>query len=280
MGSLSSPLSAAETPGIDVAFCWIFKDTLPEEGLQRLKSFGFEGIELWPDAIKQHGVETWKKALAATGMRCFQLCPYFNFMGGETTLAASRQMFAEYLQLAAELDCRRLRVFTGPPWGEGIVGGSEATPRQWQDAIAGLQEFCDQALPSGVELCLECHEGSLMENGPSAWRLIHAVSRPNLTVNLQLPLLNEDWKQSLSLLENFTTHIHIHNWPQKMGEPVITWLGEGVFDWSQVVHRLCVEKGRRVCLSVEHADHYGRHDAWETARKDGPYLQALKKTVL
>jgi len=280
MGSLSSPRGVAETPGIDVAFCWIFQDTPPEEGLQRLNSFGFEGIELWPDALKQHGVEAWKKALAVTGMRCFQLCPYFNFMGGDASMTVSRLMFAEYLQLAERLDCRRLRVFTGPPWGEGVVGGSEATPRQWQDAITGLQEFCDQALSSGVELCLECHEGSLMENGPSALRLIHAVNRPNLTVNLQLPLLNENWEQSLNLLEHYTTHIHINNWPQKIGEPVITWLSEGVFDWSPVIHRLCVEKGRRVCLSVEHGDHYGRHDAWETARKDGPYLQALKKSVL
>jgi sugar phosphate isomerase/epimerase len=268
-----------EQPGVDIGFCWIFKDTAPLEGLQRLKAFGFEGIELWPDALKQYGVEAWKKALAATGMRCLQLCPYFNFMGGETTMTASRKMFEEYMAYAAALDCYRLRVFTGPPWGEGVVGGSEATPQQWLDAITGLREFCDGALSSGVELCLECHEGSLMENGPLALRLIHAVDRPNLTVNLQLPLLNEDWKQSLDLLAHRTTHIHIHNWTESLGRGDLVYLEEGKFDWLPVVDRLVTEYGRRVCLSVEHGDHYGRHDAWETARRDGPYLQSLKRVV-
>ncbi|MDR0534545.1 MAG: sugar phosphate isomerase/epimerase [Verrucomicrobiales bacterium] len=265
---------------IDLAFCWVFKETEPKQGLQKLKSCGFEGIELWPDAIKQYGIATWKQALTETGMRCFQLCPYFNFMGGETTIGASRVMLDEYLTYARELDCKRLRVFTGPPWGEGVVSGRDATKRQWKDSIESLTEFCDKAANDEVELCLECHEGSLMEDGPLALRLIHGVNRKNLTANLQVPLLNETWEESVRLLGPYTTHIHIHNWPGEIGgSNPITYLEAGRFDWRPVLDKLCNEQGQHLCLSVEHGDHYGVDDPWETARRDGAFLQQLCRQI-
>lgn len=268
-----------DTGAIDLSFGWVFKDVEPEPGLVRLKSYGFEGIELWPNFLKQHGATAWSRALSSTGMTCFQLCPYFNFMGGETTMAASRDILSEFLEAAQELGCKRLRVFTGPPWGEGIIGAHEATSRQWEDATAGLQEFCDRALPHGVELCLECHKGSLMEDGPSALRLIKGVNRKNLTVNLQIPLVNEAWETSVRLLAPYTTHIHIHNWTKALGQGDLTFLDAGVFDWRPVVYRLCVEEKRHVCLSVEHPAHTGQDDPWETARRDGPFLQKLREKI-
>jgi sugar phosphate isomerase/epimerase len=261
---------------ITLAFCWCFKDTEPQAGLARLRSFGFEGIELWPDYLNAFGASAWAQALEEAGMRCVKLCPYFNFMRGEESLATSRQMLVEYLAAAKALDCSRLRVFTGPPWGEGVVGGAQATSHQWQDAISGLREFCDRAAAQGVELCLECHEGSLMEDAPSALRLLHGVDRENLTVNLQLPLLNEPWTKSLELLGDRTTHIHIHNWTGGLGEGDLTFLDAGKFDWRPVLEDLCVKRQRPLCLSVEHADHHGRDDAWESARRDGAYLNKLR----
>ena len=61
-------------------------------------------------------------------MRCLQLCPYFNFVSGPEELARTRRIFADCLAAAAALDCQRLRVFTGPPWGAGVVGAKDATP--------------------------------------------------------------------------------------------------------------------------------------------------------
>ena len=268
---------------IQIGFCWGFRGVTPEDGVPRLKQFGFEGIELWPDFLKAWGASRWAAALQMAKMECFQLCPYFDFVSGPLRLAQSRQMLDEYLAAARVLGCRRLRVFTGPPWGEGVVGASAASEAQWQSAIDGLQEYCDVAARDGVELCLECHEGSLMEDSPSALRLLRAVGRPNLATNLQLPLRAEDWRISLRELGRFTTHVHIHNWAKEMvdvsrGE--LTFLDAGIFDWRPVVRYLVVDLGRNVCLSVEHTDHAGRDDPWETARRDGPYLQHLRAWVM
>lgn len=260
---------------IQLGFCWCFPDTEPKTGLARLRDYGFDGIELWPDAIQQHGIEHWSTALRVTGMQCLQLCPYFNYMHGPEKVAASRQMLTEYLGYARVLGCQRLRVFTGPPWGNGVVGARQATESQWQTAIAELQRFCDLAGKDGVELCLECHEGSLMEESVSALRLLRAVNRPNLTANLQLLLLNEDWPTSVRNLAPYTTHIHIHNWTQpvtKFEGADLTFLEAGIFDWRPVLRQL----PRDLVLSVEHAAHGGKHDPWETARRDGAFLQTLR----
>lgn len=261
---------------IDLSICWQFPNDTPETSLPRLREYGFEGIELWPDRLESFGVERWATALDRHGLRCFQLCPYFNFVHGPVKIAESWRMLEQFRQAARILNCHRLRVFTGPPWGDGVVGAREATTAQWADAIRCLREFCDAA--PELEFCLECHAGSLMEDSGSVLRLLTDVARANLTTNLQLPLSNEDWRASLAALTPFTTHVHIHNWTRGVGEGELTFLAEGAFDWRPVVRHL-IQQGRSICLSVEHTDHGGRHDPWETARRDGPFLQTLRREV-
>jgi sugar phosphate isomerase/epimerase len=264
---------------IELGFCWSFPGLEPTDGLKRLRECGFDGIELWPDSLEERGAAFWNTALKAAGLRVLQLCPYFNFMGGEPTIARSREILIKFLADARILECSRLRVFTGPPWGDGVVGAHQATARQWADAIFSLREFCDIAGQQNVELCLECHEGSLMEDSPSALRLLHEVNRPNLTTNLQLPLVKEDWKISVESLARTTTHIHIHNWTMGLGEGDLTFLGEGAFNWKPVVCALSGTRSDSLALSVEHVDHGQRHDPWETARRDGIYLNQLRSSL-
>ena len=220
----------------DIGFCWSCDTELPDRGLVRLREAGFDGIELWPAFLDKFGATQWAAALQATGMRCLQLCPYFDFVHGQEKIAHNRDLLHQYLEAAQELGCGRIRVFTGPPWGEGVIGVKVATENQWRDAIEGLREFCDIAARLDVELCLECHEGSLMEDAPSTLRLLSSVARDNLTVNLQLPLLDEDPQTSVESLAPYTTHIHIHNWLDGARPyQTLTFLEEGIFDWRPVI---------------------------------------------
>ena len=265
-------------PRMDLSCCWEFRDAVdtPEVGLPRLREAGFEGIELWPDMLARFGADRWAAALGAHGLRCFQLCPYFDFVHGPDAIKASWRKLEECRQAAQLLGCPRVRVFTGPPWGEGVVGAQEATAAQWAEAIRCLREFCDAA--PELEFCLECHAGSLMEDSVSALRLLTGVARENLTTNLQLPLRNEDWRVSLESLATYTTHLHGHNWTRGLGEGDLTFLAEGAFDWRPVLRHLLAH-GRSVCLSLEHINHGGRHNPWETVRRDGPFLQQLRREV-
>ena len=274
---------AHSTPGIDIAYCWDLPES-PGDGLPRLRDYGFDGVELWPGAIEAHPLADWRKALDDCEMRCFQLCPYFDFVHGAQSLSRSRAELDRFLEYARALDCSRLRVFTGPTAGGDAVGGSQATPEQWSSAIAGLREFCDIAAKDGVELCLECHEGMLMEDSAGALRLLSGVKRENLTTNLQIPLHREEWRVSVDALGRFTTHMHIHNWADSAsagnfgGE--LTYISEGYFDWHPVLDALVRGHGRNLCLGVEHSRHGGKHESWETIRRDGPFLVGLRERVL
>ncbi len=248
--------------------------------MARLREYGFDGVELWPQALDQFGVERWADALREQGMRCLQLCPYFNFVAGPVEFDRTREIFARCLQVAETLNCKRLRVFTGPPWGEGVVGAKEATEAQWQAAIEGLREFCAVAGERGVELCLECHEGSLMEDSPSTLRLLDAVEHPSLTVNLQLPLLDEAWEVSVAWLGAYTTHLHMHNWTRGLGQGELTFLADGAFHWLPVLDDLVNNHQRTPCLSIEHPDHGRGLDPWLTARHEGLTLNRWRESLL
>lgn len=261
--------------GIDLCICWQFDGTTPIEGLNRLAALGYEGIELWPDALHAFPLADWRNALAATGLKLLQLCPYFNFMEGQPKIDASYAQLIEYLDVARVTGCKRIRVFTGPPWGEGVVGAKQATQTQWEDATRSLRAFCDVAAIDGVELCLECHEGSLMEDSSNTLRLIHAVDRSNLTVNLQIPFKGESWEYSVAQLGAYTSHLHIHNWTDGFGAGDLTFLSTGKFDWSPVLQTLTGRHCRHVTVSLEHITHMGRHDPWETAEVDIVKLREL-----
>ena len=258
-----------------IAFCWCFgPDITPEDGCRRLADCGFEGIELWPEALARFGARRWAAALKAAGLRCVQLCPYFDVVRGNHVGVASLSQLAGFLALADMLDCARLRTFTGPPWGDEVVGPAQATPAQWQSAGEQLIRLCNLAAMHGVELCLECHAGSLMEDSPSTQRLLALVSRPNLSVNLQFPLVGEQWQASVAQLGQHAVHLHMHDWSDRI-DGTLCNIGEGVFPWEEAMRALAQWPQDRI-WSVEHADHHGRHDPWATAAHDGPWLRNLR----
>ena len=165
-----------------------------------------------------------------------------------------------------------------PPWGPHQVRAAAASEAVWTEAASALAEYADMAAGQGVELCLECHEGSLMEDAATTRRLLDAVNRPNLTVNLQLPLVDEGWERSVAALGRHTTHIHIHNWTEGLGRGALTGVGQGVFDWRPVLVALAA-LGSHPVLSLEHLDHGGRDDPWVTAATDAPVLKRLVEEV-
>ncbi|MHA7984286.1 sugar phosphate isomerase/epimerase family protein [Rathayibacter sp. CAU 1779] len=266
-------------PGrIDLGFCLV-RAVEPSFAARKVREAGLDGVELWPAALGEGGVPAWRDALEAEGLRCLQVCPYFDFMGGPQSITRSAWELEEHVVAARALGCRRLRAFTGPAWGSDTVDSASATAGQWRDTIAGLRLLCDLA-GDEIELCLECHENSLIEDSDSVLRILDGVSRPSLTVNLQLPLRDEDWRVSLDRLSPFTSQAHVHNYTGEFGRSDLTWLDAGTFDWEPVVETVVVGNGRDMCLSIEHADHGRGDDVWETAHRDGAFLRELRDRVL
>ena len=129
-GEISAGRDAMNGPGINIAFCWDFEDCAPDEGLARLRASGFEGIELWPRWIDAFGIDAWAAALQSQDMRCFQLCPYFDFVHGPEGLSRQpARNWNGFCPMRATVGCTRLRAFTGPvPPNPRAVGMHQANP--------------------------------------------------------------------------------------------------------------------------------------------------------
>lgn len=250
------------------------------DDLVRLQQFGYDGVEFWEQMLRRVEIAHVADALVDANLACAQLCPYFNFVDGQELWDHSMRLAEEYLTWAEQLPGQPLiRVFTGKPWGQGVVGPAEATPAQWEAAIAGLQRICDMAAPRGIRLALECHTGSLMEDAPSALRLLQGVDRPNLGTNLQLPLADgrESVEISLRELGRFTIHMHAHNYTTFLNGIQVP-LGEGVLDYHAILTTL-LRDGFCGYVSIEHADYGGTRDPWVVAEHEGRFLQALRRRL-
>jgi len=242
--------------------------------LERLKALGYDGVEFWEKDIKELGVSRLAQTLAEVGIRCAQICPYFDFVHSQKAWDNTMRIAEEYITAAIQLGKPLVRVFTG-----GNVGPTNATPAQWDAAISGLQRICDMAVPEGIRLALECHSGSLMEDSPSTLRLLQGVCRPNLGVNLQLPLKGgqEPVDISIEQLGPYTWHTHAHNYTALVGGE-FRLLGQGVLDYHSILSRL-LGCGFRGYVSIEHPSHEGTRDPWEIARLEADYLAALRSQL-
>ena len=208
--------------------------------------------------------------LAESGLEALQLCPYFNVTGTETELAETLAQGRRYVEWARLLQCPHIRVFTGK------VSETEATEAQFTQAVSGLRALCD--LGPELQFVLETHRGSLMESSEGTLRLLQAVERPNLRVNLQVPMANgkETPETSASMLGKYTVHIHAHNWQGK--ERNLVCLSEGDYSFPAFLGVLRQAKFDGV-ISIEHGDHLGKADPWQVAAHEAAYLKALREEL-
>lgn len=265
-----------------IGFCYIWgENDDPRPIFTRLKSLGYDGIELWDHTLNQRDFQYWKQLFDETGIACAQLCPYFNFVDGQDLWDESMRVAERYINWSLQLGNPIIRVFTGKPWGDGVVGPDDATQEQWDAAIRGLQRICDMAAPHDIRFALECHMGSLMEDTPNTLRLLNGVNRPNLGLNLQLPLKDgrEDVQTSLDSLGRYTWHMHSHNYSKLVGGEQV-YLSDGVMDYTSILTQLLTAGGfSGGYVSIEHGTYNGTRNPWEVAEHEAAYLIDLRKQL-
>lgn len=262
---------------IKASFCYVFEPEEIDKAVARLAEMGYDGIEFWQKIIETIPTQRIKSVLNGNGIACSQVCPYFDFVSGKEKWDATIEMGKRYIDIALELGSTLIRVFTGPR--SGIGAGSIASEEQWNAAIEGLQVLCDMAAPHGIRFALECHEGMLMEDTPTALRLLNGVGKSNLGANPQVPLKDEDPMYSLKQLAPYTIHMHSHNWIEDVSAPHgtrMTCLEDGVLDYYAIVELLIKNKFDGY-LSIEHANHGGKDDSWDTAEREASFFVKLKK---
>ena len=246
-------------------------EKIPEACLM-LKELGYDGVELWHQYVVSKPVEQVKAETVGIGLEITQLCPYFNVTGTTEQLEESYAIARGYIGYAKELDCKLIRVFTGG------VSAADATEEQFRQGVLGLRTICDMA--PHLTFVLEMHHGSLMETVEGTLKLLDAVGRDNLRLNLQVPLpdATKDVYQCAAELGKYTVHLHAHNW---IGDPAahnFVCLGEGCYDFPRFLSILR-EHGFDGAVSIEHANHLKGDNPDEVAAKEAVYLKNLFKEL-
>lgn len=254
---------------IHSGFCYnLGLDDLRDK-IKRLQETGnFDGLEFWHREVWDVDKRRLKEYLDEFGLACAQICPYFEFTEGNQAYQDTMELGQQYIEFSKLLGQPLIRVFTGH------VTDEEATPEHWQATITGLQILCDAASDEGIRFCLEIGHG-MMGSSASVLRILEGVDRPNLGVNIQIKLGDEDVFYTLEQLGPYAIHMHAHNWVGRIGGLELTFLDSGVLDYEEFLGKL-LEYGFDGYISSEHVDHLGKHDPWVTASVDGRYLQKLK----
>lgn len=250
-----------------IAFCtnvWPLEE-IPQ-ACSKLKELGYDGVELWHQYIVSRSLEQIRHEVLDLGLEVAQVCPYFNVTGSREELEETFKLAEQYVRIARELGCKRIRVFTGN------VGATEATEEQYEQGVEGLRKICRMA--PDLMFILETHRGSLMESTASTLRLIRDVGENNLRVNLQVPMevSGEQPYECARRIGNYVAHLHAHNWQGDVNN--LTCLSEGDYDFGAFLSIL-VENGFDGYISIEHGDHYGKDDPFEVAAREASYLKTL-----
>jgi len=254
---------------LKIGFCTnVFSNEEFRPALKSLSEIGYDGVEIWDSYLQDTNLVELRACLDSLNLEVLQICPYFNVTGTRDELTETMKIAKNYIDIADKLNCKFIRVFTG------AVSGRDATPQIYAQAVDALKEICALGSGSGLTYLVETHDGSLMDTGPAALKLIKDVDADNFKVNLQIPLDygKEDVYESARLLGKHTIHIHAHNWIG--GWPEFTLLGLGDYDFKKFL-LLLIEQGFDGTISIEHAYH-SNLPPLAIARKELAYLSQLR----
>jgi len=204
------------------------------------KLVGYDGIELRVGADHQHGVEIetdlssrrkLRKLVETSGIPICCLattCVFCNPQTLQENLVTTRR----YIDLAADVDCSRIRVFGGQI---PIEISREKAIDTLADTLARLASY---ARKKGVQICLETHDywsdprhvaAVVSEVNDDflgiAWDIMHPVRITSLSM-----------EESFNAAKQWIKHVHIHDGGAGTGP--LTPIGKGVVDHKKAIELL------------------------------------------
>jgi D-psicose/D-tagatose/L-ribulose 3-epimerase len=195
---------------------WIFGNESIERSLQRLKKYGYDGVELAgePKAIDTGQVNG---LLRQYGLICTSICGiYTKDRDLSSSDPAVRQNAVQYVK-----DCVDMAVSVGAahvivvpsPVGKASPGTTSA--EEWENAVLSLKEAGGYALSKGINLAIEAlnrFETYLLNKIAMAVDLVEQVNVPSVAVMADLFHMNIEERshaEALKLAAPYLIHVHI-----------------------------------------------------------------------
>lgn len=178
-------------PGREVRKAW----------LQKVREMGFDGIEIANNAVggpnaTPEQIRDLRKELEDHGVPC--VCVRGGGgLANPRTAGASRKRLEEAITFAAQIGCPLVNTTVGTPTvstlpgdfvGEPVSQGSsrDAHESDYEVTARGFREVARIAADHGVEISIEVHQHSIVDNSWSALHLLDLIDQPNVGINPDL----------------------------------------------------------------------------------------------
>lgn len=255
---------------VDLSDFWIPLGSLDREDLARLRS-ALVSAGLTPIGVSCVGVELADPAAHSRSMDW-----------AATTMSNAALLGVPHVSLglhphAAGPSLPGLR----PGWVD-LQAPPQFSDDQYRAVAAGLGQLADEAARLSLTLSLEMHDRTMLNNSASSIRLLDAVARPNVGINLDLGNLvrppwplEETWFETLERLVTRMNYWHVKNGlrielPGGRAASVFSSLDGGTIDYRTAI--LCAQDaGYEGPLVVEHSG----GDPLHFASRALTYLRAL-----
>lgn len=169
--------------------------------LQKVREMGFDGIEIASNAVggpnaTPDQIRDLQKELEDHGVPC--VCVRGGGgLANPRTAGASRKRLEEAITFAAQIGCPLVNTTVGTPTvstlpgdfvGEPVSQGSsrDAHESDYEVTARGFREVARIAADHGVEISIEVHQHSIVDNSWSALHLLDLIDQPNVGINPDL----------------------------------------------------------------------------------------------
>lgn len=178
-------------PGREVRATW----------LPKVHDLGFDGIEIANNTVGGPGasleqVRELRKELEDNGAPC--VCVRGGGgLANPRTAAANRQRIEEAIKFASQMGCNLVNTTVGAPTVSTIPGGFVGEPvsqgssrdaheSDYVETARGFRDLARIAADAGVEISIEVHQHSIVDNSWSALHLLELIDQPNVGINPDL----------------------------------------------------------------------------------------------
>lgn len=194
-----------------------FKDWSIEKVLEWARPLEFDGIELWMGHVERYQEEQGpldklRTKLQEFGLAVPAISGYTTFSGGfsgERDLLQEFKSMKRLVDVARQLHCPLIRTFVGH------MSSRRASPEQWGQVVRDIKKVMVVAEQYEVDIAVEVHYDTFVDNTESVQMLLQEVNHPRLTVVFDGANLNVeriDQMDALQVLYPKVKHVHLKNY--------------------------------------------------------------------
>jgi D-psicose/D-tagatose/L-ribulose 3-epimerase len=229
---------------------WIFGNEELETSLQRLKKYGYDGVELAgePDKMDLDAIQA---LLNKYGLECTSICGIYT---AERDLAspnpAVRRNAVRYVQACTDM-AERLgaSVVIVVPTPVGKTDPDTTSREEWELAVASLKEAGAYAETKNVYLAIEAlnrFETYLVNKLDAAKKMVEEVNCSRVRIMADLFHMNIEERNHAASIKNIAPYlVHVH-----IADNTREAAGFGQTDFAEVVRAL-LEIDYQGCLTME-----------------------------